>query len=136
MNGLVNKAGLENEISCDSAGTIAYHTGEPADSRMQKHARRRGFKLTSISRAVLPAADFEKFDYIIGMDDDNMRDLRALDKNGRFDNKLYKMTDFCQNRREESVPDPYYGGDAGFELVLDILQDACAGLLKKIMKEM
>ncbi len=136
MNGLIQKAGLENEIACDSAGTIAYHAGEPADGRMQQHAQRRGYHLSSISRQVQPRLDFEKFDYLIGMDDDNMHDLHALDRAGQFIHKLFKITDFCRSRREKSVPDPYYGGSAGFELVLDILEDACGGLLLKIKKEL
>lgn len=136
MNGLIRKAGMEKQISCDSAGTISYHAGEAADGRMQKHARRRGYELTSISRPVKPVVDFEKFDYIIGMDDDNMRDLRAMDSSGSYGHKMFKMTDFCKVCTEQSVPDPYYGGSAGFELVLDLLEDACAGLLEKIKKEL
>ena len=132
MNGLIKKAGFENEISCDSAGTIAKHTGEPADGRMQQHALRRGYTLTSISRQIQPRIDFENFDYLIAMDDDNMSDLHAMNRNSQRAHKICKMTDFCQSRQEDTVPDPYYGGSSGFELVLDILEDACAGLLAKI----
>lgn len=135
MNGLIKKAGLEKDISCDSAGTIAYHAGEQADSRMRQHAQRRGYNLTSISRQVLPRFDFEKFDYIIAMDSENLHDLLAMDPGKKYTSKMFKMTNFCTHRQENSVPDPYYGGRAGFELVLDILEDACAGLLAKIQAE-
>ena len=130
FNGIIKKHGLENNIACDSAGTISYHVGESADARMQRHARRRGYTLTSISRQINPAVDFETFDFVIGMDESNIRDLQRLDSDGAYQHKIKKMTEFCQTCDEENVPDPYYGGEAGFERVLDILEDACEGLLK------
>ena len=131
MNKFIKKAGLENEIECDSAGTIAYHEGEPADSRMKRHALRRGFKLTSIARRFV-YEDFNNFDYIIAMDYENLAEIKAKDQNNEFWNKIHLMTDFASNPNYNEVPDPYYGGPEGFENVLDILEDACAGLLHEI----
>jgi protein-tyrosine phosphatase len=131
---VVTKAGLENEFDIDSAGTIAVHSGEPADARMQQHASRRGYKLTSLSRKVNPKVDFDRFDYIIAMDDQNLRDLQAMARNAHDVDKISKMTDYASRSSHTSVPDPYYGGPSGFELVLDLLEDACAGLLVHIQK--
>jgi len=132
FNALIKKNGLDNEISCDSAGTAAYHAGEPADYRMRQFGKKRGYNLTSISRPVKPDKDFDRFDYIIGMDTQNVRDLQRMARNENDRKKIYLMTDFASGLKYDSVPDPYYGGDAGFELVLDILEDACAGLIAKI----
>lgn len=132
MNKFVKKAGLENEIECDSAGTIAYHEGEQADSRMKRHAIKRGYRLTSVARK-FKDIDFEKFDYIIAMDNNNLRDLKSFDRGNKYSNKIFKMTDFSSEKKYDEVPDPYYSGPEGFELVLDILEDSCAGLLDKII---
>lgn len=129
---LIEKEGLENEIRCDSAGTAAYHAGEPADYRMRQYAKKRGYQLTSISRQIDPAIDFDRFDYIIGMDRQNVRDLNSIARNESDRKKIFLMTDFCLTGNFDSVPDPYYGGASGFELVLDILEDACSGLIQKI----
>jgi len=134
MNSLVSKAGLSDKIICDSAGTLAYHAGEPADRRMQTHAIKRGYKLTSISRKIA-ADDFKQFDYVIGMDDDNMYTMQSYISSKELENKMSKMTDFCSLPNPGEVPDPYYGGATGFEQVLDILEDACQGLLNYIRQE-
>lgn len=132
FNGLVQQNDLSDLIECDSAGTAAYHEGEPADQRMRSHAIRRGYRLNSIARKFDPSVDFDAFDYIVGMDDDNVNDLQDLASNEEDLNKIYKMTDFCSRGGHYSVPDPYYGGSDGFELVLDILEDACEGLLNEV----
>ncbi len=134
MNALIKKYNLENQIKCDSAGTIAYHTGEPADARMQKHAAKRGYNLTSIARQI-KYSDFEKFDYIIAMDKSNYSDLLHLDSEEKYGNKIFMMMQFANKFTEEEVPDPYYGGEQGFEYVLDLLEDACSGLLKFVVKK-
>jgi protein-tyrosine phosphatase len=131
MNAYVAKASLSEQIVCDSAGTIAYHAGEPADARMQQHAIKRGYRLTSISRQVTPD-DFLNFDFVIAMDDENVRDLKPFIPDGNLSHKISKMTDYCRQSSPGFVPDPYYGGAAGFEKVLDILEDACQGLLNTI----
>ncbi len=135
FNALIEKNGLEKELSCDSAGTDAYHVGQSADYRMKQVAKNRGYQLTSISRKVNPKLDFDRFDYIIGMDRQNVRDLISMARNETDRKKIHLMTDFAINGKYNSVPDPYYGGDAGFELVLDILEDACEGLIRKVRGE-
>jgi len=135
MNKLVRKEGLENLIKCDSAGTIAYHEGEPADARMKRHALSRGYKLTSVSRRI-NENDLEQFDYIIAMDNENFGDLSSIDRYGKFASKIHLMTDFSYNGKYNEVPDPYYGGPEGFERVLDILEDSCKGLLEKIKNDL
>ncbi|KAA3615801.1 MAG: low molecular weight phosphotyrosine protein phosphatase [Calditrichaeota bacterium] len=132
MNAKLKAANLQDKIITDSAGIIGWHSGEPADHRMKSHAIKRGYDLTSISRQFNPEIDFDKFDYIIGMDHENMRDLRGMDPDQKYKNKIFLMTGFCQSIPAEVVPDPYYGGSSGFETVLDILDDACDGLLEHI----
>jgi protein-tyrosine phosphatase len=132
FKGLVQKAGIEKGFEIDSAGTIAAHSGERADARMRQHALRRGYSLDSISRKVKPDFDFEHFDYIIAMDDKNYHDLVLMAKNDEQVRKISKMTDYSDKYNYNEVPDPYYGGAQGFELVLDLLEDACKGLLKQI----
>ena len=129
FNAVIRKNGLEHAVSCDSAGTAAYHEGAPADYRMRQFAQKRGYLLTSISRPVNPDLDFDRFNYIIGMDRMNIRDLKAMARNDNDRKKISLMTDYCTEGKYDSVPDPYYGGAAGFELVLDILEDACNGLI-------
>lgn len=133
---IIEKAGLENKFEIDSAGTIAAHSGEPADARMQSHAIKRGYRLTSRSRKINASIDFDYFDYIIAMDNKNVGDLLYLSRNEDNRNKITKMTDYCSQFAEHSsVPDPYYGGSAGFELVLDLLEDACEGFLYQIQND-
>lgn len=134
MNKLVKRAGFENDIKCDSAGTIAYHEGEPADARMKRHALRRGFRITSIARR-FRNEDFENFNYIIAMDKENYNDLLSFDNEKKFGNKIFMITDFSSSGKYSEVPDPYYSGPEGFELVLDILEDTCNGLLNKIKQD-
>ena len=130
MKYYVKERGLEEQYYIDSAGISGYHSGDPADRRMQSHAIRRGYDLTSLSRMFYLDADFSDFDMIIGMDDQNIRDLQRMATSEEERNKIHKMTDFCQRfSYRDSVPDPYYGGDSGFELVLDLLEDAVEGLL-------
>lgn len=131
---LVEKKGLKDEFLIDSAGTGAWHVGEKADYRMRQFGQKRGYNLTSIARAFEPE-DFDRFDMIIGMDGQNIRDLKSRARDEKDRRKIHAMTDFCTRKGYRAVPDPYFGGDAGFELVLDILEDACEGLLAKIQSE-
>jgi len=133
MNGVIMKNNLQDKIKCDSAGTIGYHAGEPADQRMKKHASNRGYDLTSISRQIR-YDDLQTFDYIITMDRDNFDDVTALDSTGQYSDKISMMTDYSSNNNANSVPDPYYGSPQGFEMVLDLLEDSCEGLLNHIKK--
>ncbi len=132
MKALVEKKGLADRFEIDSAGTAGYHSGEPADQRMQRHAINRDYRLTSISRKVNSKVDFDYFDYIIAMDDQNIEDLEMMAQHEEQRAKISKMTDYCRTFTHTSVPDPYYGGTAGFELVLDLLEDACEGLIEHI----
>lgn len=134
MNYLIENAGLSNQIECDSAGTSGFHVGEMADSRSRKFAKKRGIELTSTSRQFSNPSDFLNFDLIIAMDDLNLDDLKALDDSSEYSHKISKMTDYSVARKETKVPDPYYSGERGFDLVLDILDDSCQGLLDKIKK--
>jgi len=135
FNHLVEKKGLQDKFHCDSAGLGAWHVGQKADSRMRQTGQRRGYNLTSIARAFDAHQDFDQFDLIIGMDTQNIRDLKSRARNEADRRKIFLMTEFCSDKNYHSVPDPYFGGDAGFELVLDILEDACEGLLKKLQSE-
>lgn len=126
---LVNEAGRQADFDIDSAGTIGYHSGSPADSRMRAAASQRGYSLESRARR-LEQADFENFDLIVAMDDDNYRDI--LDRRPGQGAEVVRMCDYCTVRLETEVPDPYYGGTSGFEVVLDILEDACKGLLERL----
>ena len=128
MRKLVEAAGLEDSFVLDSAGLIDYHEGEPADGRMRAHAARRGYRLTHLSRPI-KYDDFFDFDVIVGMDDRNINKLRAMAPGLEEEQKVVRMTDYCRLKVVDHVPDPYYGGASGFENVLDILEDACVGLL-------
>jgi len=134
MNSIIEKHKLADKIKCDSAGTISYHAGETADSRMIKHASRRGYNLISIARQI-QRIDLEHFDYIVAMDEENFQNILALESKDKFDTKVSKMTDYSKNFNTNEVPDPYYGGPQGFENILDLLEDSCAGLLDHILKE-
>jgi len=124
-------AGEEQHFYIDSAGLISYHEGEGADPRMKSHAFRHGYRLTHISRPVR-MSDFDDFDLIIGMDDSNYDKLRRLAPTLEAAEKVRRMTDFCTEHVIDHVPDPYYGGAQGFENVIEILEDACAGLLQSL----
>lgn len=133
FTGMAKSRGVINHFEVDSAGTLAYHVGESADSRMQSHANKRGYKLTSISRKFNPGKDFDNFDLIIGMDNENVQTLKFLARNESDLQKIHKMTNFRKEWNYDEIPDPYYGGDEGFELVLDLLEDSCEGLLDKLI---
>ena len=135
MRSFIKREGLEKEIEVDSAGILSYHQGELPDSRMRMHASRRGYNLTHRSRPVC-TQDFFDFDRIVGMDDRNIQDLKDRAPSLEAERKICRMTDFCRMKQVDYVPDPYYGGASGFENVLDILEDACAGLLEEIRKEL
>lgn len=129
MKDLVRKNKREVDFYIDSAGLYGGHAGALPDMRMRKHAGLRGYTLDSRARTFYPSADFQEFDMIIGMDDQNIRQLRQLAENDKERAKIYRMTDFCRKyTRYREVPDPYYEGVDGFELVLDLLEDAVAGL--------
>jgi protein-tyrosine phosphatase len=129
---LLEKKGLDGTIEIDSAGTLDYHTGELPDPRMIKHASKRGYQLDSRARQFNPKNDFEYFDYIVTMDDDNYDEITSLDKKNKYKQKIFKMVSFGNKQKIDEVPDPYYEGSDGFEYVLDILEDSVEGLLNKV----
>ena len=136
MKTIVARERLEDLIFCDSAGTSAYHEGDLPDARMRAHAKERGYDLTSRSRPFLAPDDFFRFNYILTMDESNFRNVSRLDKNGEFAAKILPIVKFCTLHAVAAVPDPYYEGDEGFRLVLDILEDACANFLEHLRREM
>jgi len=134
---VVENSGLSSEISIDSAGTHAYHVGEQPDSRAQASARKRGIDLSSQRARKVQHNDFSSFDYILAMDADNHAELLQL-ANGSADgsaDNLHMFLKFSRNFDERDVPDPYYGGDQGFEHVLNLVEDASLGLLEHIRKQ-
>jgi protein-tyrosine phosphatase len=130
---LVKDAGLSDRIGADSAGTHAYHTNEPADRRAQVAAERRGYSLAHIRARPVRASDFELFDYLIAMDSDNLANLTTLAE-PEYHNRLSLFLEFSQSPEVE-VPDPYYGGAAGFERVLDLVEEASRGLIEAIQSD-
>lgn len=127
MQEYVEKRGVAEHFEIDSAGIIDYHEGESADGRMRNFAYQRGYFITHRSRPI-SKDDFRHFDYIIGMDNDN---IRALEQLAPADSiaQIQLITKFCTRHSDDVVPDPYYGGAAGFSLVIDLLEDACEGML-------
>jgi protein-tyrosine phosphatase len=120
-------------IEVDSCGTSALHSGEKADARMREAALKRGIDLTSLSRQFV-LSDFEQFDYLLTMDDSNYESILALDHKHQYDKKIFKMSDFLNSpkfRSLDKIPDPYYGQEDGFELVLDLLEDSCLYFMDK-----
>lgn len=135
MRTYLKQEGLDKEIAVDSAGISGYHEGDLADPRMRMHASRRNYHITHRSRPVC-TDDFYDFDLIIGMDDANIDALREKAPDIATERKIERMTDYCRSKVVDYVPDPYYGGAQGFENVLDILEDACGGLLEHIKQSM
>jgi protein-tyrosine phosphatase len=128
MNHLIARAELGDRIVCDSAGTSSYHIGSPPDRRMQAAAKQRDIFLKGEARQ-FTVEDFERFDLIVAMDRENYRDLLALDSEGTYRSKVHLMCEFATEHGDRDVPDPYYGGKEGFNYVIDLLLDACEGLL-------
>lgn len=129
MKAVVRREHKEKEYNIDSAGLYGGHAGALPDERMRRHASRRGYVLDSRARTFYASADFERFDLIVAMDDQNVAALRRLAENEQERDKIVKMTDFCRQPTTYTVvPDPYYEGSEGFELVLDLLEDAVEGL--------
>ncbi|MDB4508283.1 low molecular weight phosphotyrosine protein phosphatase [Akkermansiaceae bacterium] len=128
---MVKEAGLNDRIHCDSAGTIGYHTGNDPDARMSRTIRNRGYEVTGFSRQI-SLRDFKDFDLILTMDEVNYTNVIALTKNDEQRARVKRFTDFCTEHEEKEVPDPYYGGDQGFELVADMIEDGSRGVLDSL----
>ena len=128
---LVEQHSLQETIAVDSAGTYAYHTGEPPDSRARAVAAQRGYSLEHLRARKVKALDFTAFDLILAMDHQNHADLLARCPKASK-GRVRLLLDFARRAGYEEVPDPYYGGLDGFESVLDMIEDACAGLLEHL----
>ena len=131
MRRLVREQGLEDEIEIDSAGTGGWHAGNPPDARATAAAAQRGIELTGAARQVRPS-DFDEFDLLVAMDRDNRDDLLALAPDEQARAKVRLLRDYDTGADAPDVPDPYYGGDDGFERVLDLVEEASASLLREL----
>ena len=132
MRQLVERSGMAANIDIDSAGTYGGHSGERSDPRMRRAAAARGIEMTHLARQVREE-DFERFDMVIAMDDNNYEALFRLAPDRAAQNKIFRFREFLTKHPEWSyIPDPYYEGHEGFELVLDLLEDGCATLLDRL----
>jgi protein-tyrosine phosphatase len=119
------------QIEIDSAGTHDYHIGAPPDRRSIEAARRRGIDLSSLRARMVASEDFDRYDLILAMDEDNLRELRRRAPENRHE-RIRLMMEFAPQAPSRFVPDPYYGGAQGFEDVLDLLEEAAQGLLAEL----
>ena len=130
---LVNERGLSESIEIDSAGTSGWHQGEAPDPRSQEEACRHGVDLSGQRSRAVVSKDFQHYDYICAMDSANLRELKRECPKGQ-EKKLHRLTDFAPELKVRDVPDPYYGGDRGFENVYNIVEAGCQGLLDHIQQ--
>jgi protein-tyrosine phosphatase len=131
----VAQSGRSDQVQVDSAGTHGYHTGAPPDARSQQHAARRGYDLSDLRARQIETLDFEQADLLLVMDWDNLARTRALCPPQHL-HKVRRLTEFCQRLSSPVVPDPYSGGETGFARVLDLIEDACDGLLLRVAAEL
>lgn len=122
---------MEHQVQVDSAGTHNYHPGSPPDQRSQKHAAQRGYDLSDLRARQIKDSDFERYDLILAMDWDNLALVQAQCPD-EHQAKVRRLTEFCQTLTNQVIPDPYYGGTNGFEDVLDLVEDACEGLIRHV----
>jgi protein-tyrosine phosphatase len=130
---LLKERALENSFIIDSAGTHAYHVGEAPDLRAQKAALDRGVELTHLRARKVIMGDFEDFDFLLAMDDDNYAALSNACPE-HYKNKIKYFLDYAPHLGTRFVPDPYYGGKYGFERVLDLIEEASAGFINDLQK--
>ncbi len=135
MRQLVSAARLEDKVKVDSAGTQGYHSGEAPDQRAQQHAKRRGYDLSPLRARPVESEDFHRHDLILAMDRSH---LAILDRRcpPEHKHKLRLCLEFARQAHGQEVPDPYYGGDEGFEHVLDLIEDACRGVLEHMQAQL
>ena len=146
---MLREAGLDDRVFVDSAGTGDWHVGLPPDARTTAAARRRGIDLSGLRARQTATEDLERFDYVVAMDASNLASLRELQPRLGRDREhgcVFRLLDFSSDRAGDGtgvgatdsptrdVPDPYFGGHDGFDQVLDLIEDACAGLLKEVRK--
>lgn len=122
---------LADAVELDSAGTIGYHAGNGPDPRMAATLKARGYPIFGKARPIRKS-DLDDFDLILVADEENLADVRRLDPGKERHHKIRMLVDYCETHKASRVPDPYYGGQRGFEEVADLVEDACRGLLKKL----
>lgn len=134
MKQMVEQRGLGHLFEIDSAGIGGWHIGQLPDSRMRRHGARHGYDFNSRARQ-FSSTDFDLFDVIVGMDKENIYDLRHQAYSDADRKKIVCMADYLRHHPgQATVPDPYYGGDRDFELVIELLEDACEGLLEEMIQ--
>jgi len=128
---LLAENGHRSHIECDSAGTIDAHTGKGPDRRMRQTLENRGIPVAGSARQ-MTTRDFDAFDLILTMDDFNRQEVLAMSRTAEDRHKVRPFTEFCRSHQQSEVPDPYYGGESGFEIVADLIEDGCRGLLEHL----
>lgn len=129
----VQRHGLQDRVLVDSAGTHNYHPGSPPDQRSQQHAALRGYDLSELRARQIRGEDFEKFDLILAMDWDNLELIQEICP-PQHQKKVHRLAEFCSTHTSTVVPDPYYDGPPAFEHVLDLVEDACDGLIRHLQE--
>ena len=131
----VHEAGLDARVEVDSAGTADYHVGSPPDRRAIAHGEKRGLAMKKLRGRQVQRSDFDRFDFILAMDDDNLENLLRLRPQGSRA-EVGLLMDYARDAGSREVPDPYYGGADGFETVLDYTEDACINLVDFVRRRM
>lgn len=134
LHNLIEKYGLTDSLETDSAGTYGGHAGQPSDERMRKAALQRGYTLTHRARQ-FRVEDFERFEMIVVMDDMNYEHVHRLAPSRDEACKIFRMAEFCPRSGRSYVPDPYYEGREGFELVLDMLEEGCEKIVEYVRNQ-
>ena len=134
MRALVEAEGLGERVAIRSVGTGGWHAGKLPDQRMRSAAQNRGYELSSRARQI-SENDLRDYDLVLVMDQQNHREIRSFDTESRFAKKIRLFCEFCTDHDAKEVPDPYYGGEQGFEHVLDLLEDGCRGVLQHIRQQ-
>lgn len=130
----VSEAGRAAEFEIDSSGTIGHHQGSPPDPRMGEALRQKDYNVEGSARQI-QEADLEEFDMIITMDETNLADVQRLDPTAEYHSKIRPFMSFCRHHDDLRVPDPYYGGQRGFDHVIRLLEDGCEGILATLKKK-
>ena len=129
MKRFIEDEGLTKQITCDSAGTISYHTGDSPDPRMHAAAESRNIKTGGYARQIYKN-DYNNFSLILTMDEDNYKNVLSMSPPNNYSAEIKKFCDFISAPSKTEIPDPYYGGDQGFEEVLDLLEEGCSSLIE------
>lgn len=130
----VSERGLSGHFEIDSCGTSDYHIGSSPDSRTVENALKNGLEINHSARQLTPS-DLEKYDYLLAMDRDNLANIKALDPSGQYEDKIFLMRDFDPEEQRAEVPDPYFGGEQGFQNVYEILKRSVSHFLDNVVEE-